>query len=60
MVVLQQSRKGLRARDLPHRSARGGVYRHHGGDVIGYSDTNGVTPDGQHSAMVASATNTCS
>lgn len=36
----------------------GGTYWHHGGDVIGYSDTNGVTPDGKKSAMVASTTNT--
>ncbi|HEX6462693.1 MAG TPA: serine hydrolase domain-containing protein [Candidatus Saccharimonadales bacterium] len=36
----------------------GGIYWHHGGDVIGYSNTNGVTPDGIKSAMVASSTNT--
>lgn len=36
----------------------GGTYWHHGGDVIGYSDTNGVTPDGKKGAMVASSTNT--
>lgn len=36
----------------------GGVYWGHGGDVIGYSNTNGVTPDGKRSAMVASSTNT--
>ncbi len=45
---------GIFRTDLPC----GGVYWHHGGDVIGYSDTNGVTPDGRRSAMVASSTNT--
>lgn len=38
----------------------GGVYWSHGGDVIGYNNTNGVTPDGERSAMVASSTNTFS
>jgi D-alanyl-D-alanine carboxypeptidase len=36
----------------------GGVYWSHGGDVIGYNNTNGVTPDGERSAIVASSTNT--
>ncbi|MGW4945545.1 serine hydrolase domain-containing protein [Actinoplanes sp. NPDC004185] len=45
---------GIFRTDLPC----GGFYWHHGGDVIGYSDTNGVTPDGRRSAMVASSTNT--
>lgn len=36
----------------------GGTYWHHGGDVIGYSNTNGVTSNGKRSAMVASSTNT--
>ncbi|MGH4026900.1 MAG: serine hydrolase domain-containing protein [Pseudonocardiaceae bacterium] len=36
----------------------GGVYWGHGGDVIGYSITNGVTPSGERSATVASTTNT--
>lgn len=36
----------------------GGVYWGHGGDVIGYSITNGVTPAGERSATVASSTNT--
>jgi D-alanyl-D-alanine carboxypeptidase len=45
---------GIFRTDLPC----GGVYWHHGGDVIGYSDTNGVTPDGRRSVMVASSTNT--
>lgn len=45
---------GIMKTDLPC----GGEYWHHGGDVIGYSDTNGVTPDGLKSAMVASSTNT--
>jgi D-alanyl-D-alanine carboxypeptidase len=45
---------GIFSSDLPC----GGTYWHHGGDVIGYNDTNGVTPDGKKSAMVASTTNT--
>jgi D-alanyl-D-alanine carboxypeptidase len=45
---------GIMHSDLPC----GGRYWHHGGDVIGYSNTNGVTPDGRRSAMVASSTNT--
>lgn len=36
----------------------GGVYWSHGGDVLGFNNTNGVTPDGQRSAMVANMTNT--
>jgi D-alanyl-D-alanine carboxypeptidase len=36
----------------------GGTYWSHGGDVFGYNNTNGVTPDGDRSAMVASSTNT--
>lgn len=38
----------------------GGVYWSHGGDVLGYNNTNGITPDGEKSAMVASSTNTFS
>jgi D-alanyl-D-alanine carboxypeptidase len=45
---------GIFSTDLPC----GGTYWHHGGDVIGYSDTNGVTSDGKKSAMVSSSTNT--
>lgn len=47
---------GILRLDLPC----GGVYWSHGGDVIGYNNTNGVTPDGRRSAMVASSTNTFS
>jgi len=47
---------GIFRTDLPC----GGVYWHHGGDVIGYSDTNGVTDDGARSVTVASSTNTFS
>lgn len=36
----------------------GGVYWSHGGDVLGFNNTNGVTPDGQRSAVVANMTNT--
>lgn len=36
----------------------GGVYWSHGGDVLGFNNTNGVTPDGERSAMVANMTNT--
>lgn len=36
----------------------GGVYWSHGGDVLGYNNTNGVTPDGQRSAVIANMTNT--
>jgi len=45
---------GIIVTDLPC----GGRYWHHGGDVIGYSNTNGVMPGGRRSAMVASSTNT--
>jgi D-alanyl-D-alanine carboxypeptidase len=34
----------------------GSVYWGHPGDVFGYNNTNGVTPDGERSAMVASST----
>lgn len=34
----------------------GGVYWGHTGDVFGYNNSNGVTPDGERSAMVASST----
>ncbi|HYG83669.1 MAG TPA: serine hydrolase domain-containing protein [Verrucomicrobiae bacterium] len=47
---------GIMRFDLPC----GGVYWGHGGDVIGYNNTNGVTPDGKRSAVVASSTNTFS
>lgn len=45
---------GIIRSDLPC----GGRYWHHGGDVVGYSNTNGVAPGGRRSAMVASSTNT--